>query len=68
MKIGKYTIEIEDNQGYFEHDYYGEDDGGSFTLKNGEVCDMDGCYAIPDEVAEGIRQLGYKIDTDEFCI
>jgi len=70
IKKGKYEIEIstEDGYGYFEHDLYGEDDGGSFDIENGEVVDIDGCYAIPKEVADGILELGVKIDIDLFCM
>jgi len=70
IQIGKYQIKIDTSKdyGYFEHDDLGEDDGGSFTIEDNEVVEMDGCFAIPEDVAEGILKLGYEIDISEMCI
>ena len=70
IQSGKYEIRIDSQQqyGYFEHDDFGEDDGGSFQMMNNEVVEIDACFSIPLEVAHGIMELGFKIDTDEFCI
>ena len=69
IKAGKYEVKIstKEKYGFFEHDDYGEDDGGSFELENKEVDDIDGCYAIPVIVADAIIKLGFKIDKDLYC-
>lgn len=68
-QVGKYEIRYDSKEqyGYWEHDDFGEVDGGSFTVVNGEVEELDGCFAVPDEVAFGIEELGIKIDKDLFC-
>ena len=69
IQIKKYEIKIssESNYGYFEHDIYGEEDGGSFFIEDREVVDIDACFCIPNDVADGIESLGYKIDRDLYC-
>ena len=70
IQVGKYEISVDTKKqyGYFEHDFYGEDDGGSFDMEDNVVTEIDGCFAIPKEVADGIIKLGFEIDKDEFCI
>ena len=69
IQVKKYEIKIssKSNYGYFEHDIYGEEDGGSFFIEDGEVVDIDACFCIPNDVADGIEELGYAIDRDLLC-
>jgi len=69
IQAGPYwlSIDTEAQYGYFEHDDYGEDDGGSFEMEHDVVTDMDGCYVIPRTVAKAIQDFGFTIDQEEFC-
>ena len=70
LVLGNYETVIDSDwkSGCFEHDELGDMDSGSFEIENGHVTEIDGCFCIPKEVAKSIKKLGYKIDTDEFCI
>jgi hypothetical protein len=69
IQVGKYEIQIsEDNTyGYFEHDDYGEDAGGSLTFENKVLEDFDGMMVLPLEVADGISKLGFNVNREYFC-
>lgn len=57
--------------GWFEHDIYGDEVGGSLTFErteNGiELTDFDGVMILPIEVGQVIAKLGYVIDLEHFC-
>ena len=68
------TIRVDKNgevDGWFEHDIYGDEVGGSLTFertKNGiELTDFDGVMILPIEVGQVIAKLGYIIDLEHFC-
>jgi len=69
MQRGKFEINIDENEeeGYFEHDIYGEELGGGLWFKNKELIDFDGVSILPDEVAEGIIKLGFNVNKKQFC-
>lgn len=76
VQYGKYEVNIrvyEDGEvdGWFEHDYYGDEMGGSLTFEkteNGiELTDFDGVMVLPLEVGKVIAQMGYIIDLDLNC-
>lgn len=57
--------------GWFEHDIYGDEVGGSLIFErteNGiELTDFDGVMILPIEVGQVIAKLGYIIDLEHFC-
>ena len=68
------TIRVDKNgevDGWFEHDIYGDEVGGSLTFErteNGiELTDFDGVMILPIEVGQVIAKLGYIIDLEHFC-
>lgn len=68
------TIRVDKNgevDGWFEHDIYGDEVGGSLTFErteNGiELTDFDGVMILPIEVGQVIAKLGYVIDLEHFC-
>ena len=68
------TIRVDKNgevDGWFEHDIYGDEVGGSLTFErteNGiELTDFDGVMILPIEVGKVIAQMGYIIDLDLNC-
>jgi len=70
IQIKKFEIVINKNEeeGYFEHEDFGEELGGGLWFKNKELVDFDGTYSLPSDVAEGIIKLGFKVDKDQFCV
>jgi len=69
IQIKDFEINIDsDGEGYFEHDKFGEELGGSLQFENCELVDFDGVLNLPKEVIEGIIKLGYTIKEDQFCI
>ena len=57
--------------GWFEHDIYGDEVGGSLIFErteNGiELTDFDGVMILPIEVGQVIAKLGYIINLEHFC-
>jgi len=56
-----FYIEIKGSKGYFEHLELGDACGGGLWFKGKELVDYDGVYSLPKEVAEKLRELGYKV-------
>lgn len=53
--------------GYFEHEEYGEELGGGLWFENNELIEFDGVMLLPDEVADILQSLGFKVDKKHFC-
>ena len=62
-----FTIYQSQEQIYFEHIEYGEDDACCVYLDGaGNIYDYDMCYGIPDQVGEWLQLNDYNVarDTD----
>ena len=68
-QIGKFEINIypNENRGWFEHDFYGDELGGSLEFEGRTLVDFDGVSVLPIEVGQGIRELQYICDFEHFC-
>jgi hypothetical protein len=64
---GRYEVFIDKDYGYFEHEIYGDEAGGGLWFENKELIDFDGMMVLPIEVAECIKELGYKVDVEQYC-
>jgi hypothetical protein len=77
IQVGKFEIQVDEAEkyGYFEHDELGDEAGGGLWFSLGEthegeptedprlqLSDYDGMYYLPQEVAAGLRRLGYVVD------
>ena len=69
IQIGKFEICIdkEKQYGYFEHNKYGDELSGGLWFENDNLVDFDGVMVLPKDVCKGIKILGYKCDTLQFC-
>ena len=47
--------------GYFEHNEYGENVGGSLTFHGRYLRDFDGVYDLPTEVRDQLNQNGFPV-------
>ena len=58
-----YTIKIFDEfRGSFEHDRFGEEDGGSLRFDGiGNLIDYDGVYQLSSEVINSLEENGFTI-------
>ena len=64
IKKGKFEIKVDSQHQYgcFEHDNYGEDLGGGLWFEGNVLVDYDGVFELPEEVAEGLKELGFNVD------
>ena len=67
---GTYTIEVDTAAcyGYFEHNKFGDNDGGGlwFKAEDGKLAlvDYDGVYELPTKVIASLREAGYVVSED----
>lgn len=61
-----YTIRLnfENNIHSFEHDIYGEDQGGSLKLDGDLLIDYDGVYSLPEEIINALEHEGVIIESN----
>lgn len=65
IETSNYTIRLnfENNIHSFEHDIYGEDQGGSLTIDGDLLIDYDGVYALPEEIINALEIEGVIIES-----
>lgn len=64
---GKFEVGIDKDEqyGYFEHEDYGDEYGGGLWFEDDELVDYDGISGyVPQDVADAIVELGFKISED----
>lgn len=66
FRHGAYTVMVnrDAGEGFFEHDRLGMDQGGGLWFENQELVDYDGVYALPKDVAAGLRLHGFLVGPD----
>ena len=64
LNIGNYTAYISEDQIYFEHNKYGEDDSCCVYIKHNRIYDYDMCYCIPREVGDFLYKRAYNVYFD----
>lgn len=68
IETKNYTIEIMDEQrGYFEHNVYGDENGGGLWFEDEKLVDFDGVSMLPIEVADALIKFNYKVDKETCC-
>lgn len=50
--------------GYFEHEEYGDGQGGGLWFAGKELIDYDGVFSLPLEVVSALRSVGFIVDKD----
>jgi len=61
VETKNFYIELKGQRGYFEHFRLGDMCGGGLWFKGKVLVDYDGVYSLPTEVANKLRELGYKV-------
>lgn len=56
------SIDPEAAYGYFEHNDLGDECGGGLWFTGNDLYDYDGVFKLPAEVAQALRDHGYKGD------
>lgn len=71
FQAGNYTVSIDTPglYGCFEHDILGDNSGGGLWFERGkagqlELTDYDGVFALPKQVASGLREHGYVVSSE----
>lgn len=69
LETKKFTVEIStaEQNGYFEHNVYGDELSGGLWFEDNELVDFDGVFALPLQVADAIIEMGFRVDKDIFC-
>jgi hypothetical protein len=64
FEIGFHEPEDNDNQyGWFEHNEYGDEYGGSLWFKGKELVDYDGISGyLPKEVLDALEAIGFDVN------
>lgn len=66
IQSGKFEILVDEaaQYGYFEHEELGDECGGGLWLEGNVLVDADGTYALPKDVAAGLRAMGFVVTED----
>ena len=60
-----YTIELNGDSVYFEHDRLGEDSAARLRFEFRRLIDCSGVSVIPREVVDALQAAGYQVRFDE---